>query len=407
MSRIVLDHINKWIKEEEVIELMKELIKRPSYPGVENQETAVAEFIHGFFSKEGIESELVHVQDGRKNVTAMIKGRGVGRNLLLTGHTDTVPPYDMPDALELKQEGDRLIGRGSNDMKGPLACMIMAMVAIKRAGIKLDGDLMFAGVIDEEEKSLGTIDLIEKGIKADGAIVGEPTNLDICIAHRGLEWFEFDFEGKAVHGGKQKEGINAIVKASNFIQLMESKIVPLLNNRKHAITGTSTMNYGTINGGTQPSTVAGDCKIKIDRRWIPGEKYEDIIQEYEDALVELKEKDPEFKCVMKVLDVSVMKEGYVHEAMEIDRDHPLVEALEESSEEIGERKPTTTYFTAWSDGGLLYHYAKIPTLVCGPGDLETAHSKDEHIDKKQLMLAVKTYALTALRFCDSNRYQKG
>ena len=402
MNRLMLDNINKWVNEEEIVELMRELIRRPSHPGIENQETAVAEYIHEFFSQEGIESELFHVQEGRKNVTAIIRGKGKGKNLLLTGHTDTVPPYDMPDAFELRQEGDHLIGRGSNDMKGPLACMMIAMVAIKRAGIQLDGDLMFAGVIDEEEKSLGTIDLIERGIKADGAIVGEPTNLDICIAHRGLEWFEFDFEGKAVHGGKQKEGINAIVKASNFIQLMENKIVPLLENRKHPITGTSTMNFGTINGGTQPSTVAGNCKINIDRRWIPGEKYEDIILEYEEALRELREYDPEFKCSMKVLDVSVMKEGYVHEAMEIDKDHALVEALLKSSEGIGERAPAITYFTAWTDGGLLSHYAKIPTLVCGPGDLETAHSKDEFIDKKQLMRAVKTYALTALKFCSNH-----
>lgn len=406
MDQLMLDHISVWIKEEEIIELMRELIKRPSYPGVDNQETAVAEYIHDFFIKEGIESELSHVQDGRKNVTAIIRGKGTGKKLLFTGHTDTVPPYDMPDAFELKQKGDHLIGRGSNDMKGPLSCMIMAMVAIKRFGLELDGDLLFAGVIDEEEKSLGTIDLIEKGINADGAIVGEPTNLDICIAHRGLEWFEFDFEGKAVHGGKQKEGINAIVKASNFIQLMENKIVPLLESRRHPITGTSTMNFGTINGGTQPSTVAGNCKIKIDRRWIPGEKYEDIIQEYEDALTELAKDDPEFKCSMKVLDVSVMKEGYVHEAMEIEKDHALVTALIKSSEEIGERTPAITYFTAWSDGGLLYHYAKIPTLVCGPGDLETAHSKDEFIDKKQLIVAVKTYALAALKFCGNESFQK-
>ncbi|HBH13668.1 MAG: Acetylornithine deacetylase [Clostridiales bacterium 38_11] len=402
MDRIMPDHINKWVSEEEIVALMRELIRRPSHPGVENQETAVAEYIHEFFSKEGIKSELLPVQEGRKNVTAVIKGKGIGKNLLLTGHTDTVPPYDMPDAFELRPDGNHLIGRGSNDMKGPLACMIMAMIAIKRAGIQLDGDLMFAGVIDEEEKSLGTIDLIERGIKADGAIVGEPTDLDICIAHRGLEWFEFDFEGKAVHGGKQKEGINAILKASNFIQLMENKIVPLLDNRKHPLTGTSTMNYGTIKGGTQPSTVAGNCKIQIDRRWIPGEKYEDILQEYEDALVELREKDPEFKCNMTVMDVSVMKEGYVHEAMEIDRDHKLVEALLNASEEISEHRPAITYFTAWSDGGLLNHYAKISTLVCGPGDLETAHSKDEFINIKQLIPAVKIYVLTALKFCGNS-----
>jgi acetylornithine deacetylase/succinyl-diaminopimelate desuccinylase len=400
MKNEVLKKINEAVSETEIVALLEELVKRPSYPGIEGQETQVAEFIHEFFKQEGIETELIHVQDGRKNVTATLKGKGKGKKLLLTGHTDTVPPYDMEDALVLKAEGNKLIGRGSNDMKGPLACMMLAMAAIKRADIQLDGDLMFAGVVDEEEKSLGTIDLIENGVKADGAIVGEPTSLQISIAHRGLEWFEFNFIGKTVHGGKQKEGINAILKASNFIQRLEEKVIPQLDERKHAITGTSTMNYGTIKGGTQPSTVAGDCTMKIDRRWIPGEKYEDVLNEYQSIIDELASEDPQFKCEMKVLDVSVMKEGYVHEAMEIPADHPLVKTVEEASETGYGKTPEKTYFPAWTDGGLLHHYAKIPTLVLGPGDIETAHSKEEFIDRRELVPGMNIYALTAYLFCN-------
>jgi acetylornithine deacetylase/succinyl-diaminopimelate desuccinylase family protein len=395
----ILAKVSAQLDEEEVVGLVSDLIAIPSYPGIEKQETKVAEFIHDLFIKEGIPSELIHVKDGRKNVTATLKGQGAGKTLLLTGHTDTVPPYDMKDALIAKRHEDKLIGRGSVDMKGPLACMIMAMIALKRAGIKLGGDLKFAGVIDEEEKSLGTIDLLEKGLKADGAVVGEPSNSDICLAHRGLEWLEFEFIGKAVHGGKQKEGINAIVKASNFIQLMEEKIIPKLDKRIHPVTGTSTMNYGTISGGTQPSTVPGSCTLTIDRRWIPGEKYEKILQEYEEALAELKAKDPQFKGNMNVMDVSVMKEGYIHEAMEIEDNHPLVTALVQASEIAAGRTPEKTFFPAWSDGGLLDSYGDVPTIVFGPGDLEVAHSKDEFITIKQLVPAALTYALTACLFC--------
>jgi len=399
MSKEFLDKISNYFDDDELVSLLQDLVAIPSYNGIENQETKVAEYIYNLFKKEGIETEITHVQDGRKNVTAVLKGKGKGKSLLLTGHMDTVPPYDMEDALEMKIDGDKLIGRGTNDMKGPLACMIMTLIAIKRADVELEGDLIFAGVVDEEEKSLGTIDLIEKGMKTDGAIVGEPTKLDICIAHRGLEWLEFNFEGKTVHGGAQAEGINAILRASNFIQKAEEKIVPKLSERKHPVTGTSTMNYGTINGGTQPSTVAGSCKMKIDRRWIPSEKYEEVLNEYREVLKELKEQDPKFKCEMKVMDISVMKEGYVHEPMEIDENHPLVETLVKSSEEANGRTPNKTYFPAWSDGGLLHTYANIPTLVFAPGDLETAHSKDEFIDRKELVPAVKIYALTAYNFC--------
>ena len=392
--------LDKHIHESELLIILEEMIKCPSHPGIDHQETAVAEYIHSFFIKEGIESELVHVQDGRKNIIARIRGNGTGKNLLLTGHTDTVPPYDMEDPFTLKISGDQLIGRGANDMKGPLASMMIALATIKRSGIQLDGDLVFAGVIDEEEKSLGTIHLIEKGIRADGAIVGEPTNLDICIAHRGLEWFSFLFEGKAVHGGKQQEGINAIQKASKFIQELENQLIPKLNRRIHPIAGCSTINYGTIQGGTQPSTVAGECLLSIDRRWIPGEKYDDIIKEFEDILNQLSYDDPQFKASMQVLESSIMKKGYVHEAMEIDPNHVLVKTLEHVCLDILKTPIEKTYFTAWSDGGLLHHYANIPTLVFGPGDLETAHSKNEFINRHDLVKAARIYASIAYLFCN-------
>lgn len=400
MKNDFLKNIPNVVSKEEVIKLIKDLVRIPSHPPIVNQEAEVAKYIHNFFIKEGIESILQPVENGRYNVIANLKGKKNGKKLLLTGHLDTVPPYDMKDPYNAKILGDKLIGRGTVDMKGQLACMIMSMVFIKRLGIELDGDLCFAGVADEEEKSLGTIALIESGIKADAAIVGEPTNLDICIAHRGLEWLEFRINGKAVHGGRQSEGINAILKAANFIQAMEEDIVKKLQNRVHPITGNSTMNYGTIKGGTQPSTVAGQCKIQIDRRWIPGEKYEDVLNEYREIIAKLKNDDKDFSCDMKVLDVSVMKKGYIHEAMEIDTEHILVKTLIEASKLITNEIPKKTYFPAWSDGGLLDKYANIPTLVFAPGDLQSAHSKDEYISIKQLIPAVKIYALTAFMFCN-------
>ena len=391
--------VSNVIDNNEIIKLLEDLISIPSYKGIKNQETKVAEYIHELFQNEGIESEIIKLQDGRANLIARIKGNSTGKTLLFTGHMDTVPPYDMPDALTLTREGDKLIGRGTNDMKGPLACMIMAMIGIKRMNIELGGDLIFAGVADEEEKSIGTIDLIERGIEADGAIVGEPSNLDICIAHRGLEWIDFEFIGKTVHGGKQAEGINAVLKASNFIQALENKLIPKLSERSHPATGHSTMNYGTINGGTQPSTVAGSCVLSIDRRWIPGEKYDDVLNEYAELIEEMRNDDPEFKCNIKVMNESKMKEGYVHEAMEIDQNHILVDLLNKSCEKEIKTTPKKTYFPAWSDGGLLNRYGGIPTLIFAPGDLETAHSKDEFIDVNQLMPAVKIYLQTAFEFC--------
>lgn len=237
MHENFISTLSSVISEKEVIDFIGELVSIPSYHGIKNQETEVANKINELFEKEGIESEIIHVADGRCNVIANLKGTGNGKTLLLTGHTDTVPPYDMESPFILKNDDGKLFGRGVVDMKGPLACMIYSMIAIKRAKIELKGNIIFAGVIDEEEKSLGTIDLLEKDIKADAAIVGEPTNFEACVAHRGLEWFELYFQVKTVHGGAQKLGVNAIVKASDFIQRAEEKLAPKIMNETHPING--------------------------------------------------------------------------------------------------------------------------------------------------------------------------
>lgn len=399
MNDDLISVLSSVISENEIIDFMGELVSIPSYHGIKNQETAAAEKIHNLFVKEGIESEVIHVADGRCNVIARLKGTENGRTLLLTGHTDTVPPYDMRDPFILKKDGDKLFGRGVVDMKGPLSCMIYGIIAIKRAKIKLSGDVIFAGVIDEEEKSLGTIDLLEKGIKADAAIVGEPTNFDVCVAHRGLEWFELFFQGRTVHGGAQKSGINAILKASDFIQKTEEKLQPQIMNETHPIIGTSSMNYGTIHGGTQPSTVAGECCMTIDRRWVPGIKYEDVIRQYKDVIDELSKEDEKFKCNLKVMESSLMKEGYVHESMETDINHPIVNIAMEKVKEVSGHNSRITYFPAWSDGGLLSSYGNIPTVIFAPGDLQTAHSADEQFEIRQILPASLIYALIALEFC--------
>lgn len=397
---ITTDRIMKEISLESIIELIKDLVAIPSYPGVEAQETGVAEYINQFFSKEGIMCEVIPVVDGRSNVVARLKGTGEGKTLMLTGHMDTVPPYDMSgNPLEVERQDTKLIGRGVVDMKGALACMMSAMVAIKRSGMKLKGDIVFAAVIDEEEKSEGTRALIKDKVAADAAIVGEPSQLDICIGHRGLEWFEFNFIGKTVHGGKQKEGINAITKAMKFIQKVEEELVHKVESNQHPIIGNSSLNYGLIKGGTQPSTVAGDCVLQIDRRWIPGEKYSNIIQEFQNIIDELKNEDPKFQAQLKVMDVSLMEEGYIHEAMEIDPNHPIIEIVSEATYEVRGIKPKQVPFTAWSDGGLLCNYAKIPTIIYGPGDLESAHSSSEYLEISHIIPATLVYALSAIKFC--------
>lgn len=386
------------VSAEEVANLAGELVKIPSYSGLKNQEEQVAEYIYSFFRREGIKTELKEVLKGRPNVYAVLKGKGEGPSLMITGHTDTVPPYEMtidPFSGEIKD--GRVYGRGAVDMKGPIAAMMMAMVGLKRCGIELKGDLVFAGAINEEEKSEGTEYIVNNGPRTDAAIVGEPTRLQIAAGHRGLEWLEIIIKGRATHGGTAKKGINAISKAAKFITKVERDLIPRLPERKHPLIGEPVLNFGVIQGGDQPSTVAGRCSIKIDRRWTPGETLEQVLKDFTDIIDELHSEDPDFNAEIKRIENNMATMD--HYPMEIDLNHPLVKTLSGVTHEVLGCESDITSFPAWTDASLLSNFGNIPCVVFGPGDLARAHSAEEYIEIRELYSAYLIYALTAIQYC--------
>ena len=384
----------------DVVELAKSLISIQSYSGLENQETRTACFIDKLFADSGFESNVIEVTDGRSNVIARLPGSGGGKNLLLTGHLDTVPAYDMENAFSPVIKDGKLFGRGAIDMKGPIAAMICAMKCIKKMGVPLSGDVIFAGVIDEEERSFGTVHLLKNMPKIDAAIVGEPTSFNLCIAHRGLEWLEIHIEGRTVHGGRQSEGLNAISKAAEFLIYLDERMSGFIANSSHPLIGSGSYNIGTIKGGTQPSTVAGDCFITLDRRWLPGENHAEIMAQFEEVIESFKERAPGYKFNMKILDSSLMEPGYTHEVMETGRDEEIVKVIGGAVKAILGKEPVIARFPAWTDGGLLSTYGKLPTVVFAPGDkLESAHSSVEQIEVDNLIKAVPLYAWIIYKFC--------
>ncbi|ATW28899.1 hypothetical protein DCMF_25400 [Candidatus Formimonas warabiya] len=389
---------------EEIIKIIGDLVSIPSHPGVHEQETQAARYIHQFFKEKGIESDLSHVIDGRHNVIARIPGKGQGYSLLLTGHLDTVPPYDMPDPFELKRENGKVVGRGVVDMKGPLACMIYAMALIKECSLALSGDLIFAGVVGEETDCQGTMDLLYNGLSPDGAVVGEPTNLHIGVGHRGLEWLEFYFPGKAVHGGAQEKGINAISHAVTFINRLNRDLIPQIEKRTHPVIGCSSMNLGVIKGGTQPSTVAHECFLQIDRRWVPGEKYPDVVNEYQRILTCLHQEDENFTGYLRSMSaLPGLKYPFVCEPLEIDPHHPLVHIAQQALRSATGKKSELVPFPAWTDGGLLSTYGQIPTIILGPGDFTSAHTAKEYLEVAQVVPGALAYSLLAASFCSRKK----
>jgi len=405
------------VNEKELINLSQELIKIPSHKGIQGREKRIASFITGLLKKENIEVALQEVVEERPNVIAKIKGTDGVPTLLFNGHMDTVRPYGMKDPYEARIKDGKIWGRGAADMKAGLAGMIYTLIILKRAGIKLKGDLIFSGVIGEENASEGTQHLIEENLKCNMAIVGEPTDLKIVAAHKGIEWLEITVRGKAAHAGMPKKGINAIVNAARLICLLEDKLVPELSSsgRSHPLVGLPTFNIGKIQGGIRNSVVPNICKIQLDRRTIPGEKVEDILGEIQKIIEELKENYKEFEAEVTSIPAGpdskeeleeIKRQGIripPHEPMEIPQDTEIVNALRKSLQLIRGKEPEIAGMSGWTEASLLVNMTKVPTAVFGPGSLAQAHTTEEYVRISDLIDAAKVYLLTAMQICGKDR----
>ncbi|NLT49114.1 MAG: M20 family metallopeptidase [Clostridiales bacterium] len=393
----MITKIEDSIAEVDVVKIASDLVRIPSFSFMEDQERDVAMYIYDLFLKEGIETELVEVMPGRCNVTARLPGRGGGRSLMLSGHLDTVPVYDMEDPFSGEIIEGRLHGRGSCDMKGPLAAMIAAMIGIHRSDVTLQGDLVFAGLIDEEEKGKGVEHLVLHGPKTDAAINGEPTGMQPAIGHKGLEWIKIKVLGKKVHGGRMDEGINAIVMASRIIERIYDEYMPKLNQRKHPILGCPTINVGKIQGGDQPSTVPGSCIIEIDRRWIPEENLDQVYEELEEIIKDVQKEYPGFQA--EVSGMFPPGELLPHEPFCTDEKDPLIRSVQRAFERISHPYEGVTTFPAWSDAGVMSSFTDMKCIVMGPGDLALAHSGNESIDVEDIRAAALIYGYLAYDYC--------
>jgi len=382
----------------DIVELASDLISVESHRDAPGRERKCAEKIYAIFSSWGLKPELVNVSEDRPNVYCTLKGSGGGVSLIFNAHTDTIPAYDMDIApFQPKVEGGLLYGRGAVDMKGPLACMMAAMRLLFETNAQLKGDLIFTGVIDEEERSEGSEFLVRRGPYADRCVVGEPTGLAIMAGHRGLEWLEFEFIGKAAHGGLPDKGRNAISMAAHFIRRVEERLIPQLTKRIHPLIGPASMNFGVIKGGTQPSTIADRCILQVDRRWVPMERLDEIFGEYQAIIDDLAADYPGYLCKMSRIknSMSTME----HLPVEIPRDDFLVKDLEKVLIEIGISEPKIAAFSGWTDASLISNFANIPTLIFGPGDLSVAHSRREYISVEDLYKGTLAYALLAESLC--------
>jgi acetylornithine deacetylase/succinyl-diaminopimelate desuccinylase len=258
-----------------------------------------------------------------------------------------------------------------------------------------------AAVVDEEMESLGAEHLIASGFTADGAVVGEPTGNRVCVGHKGLEWLEIVFHGRAAHGGTPQAGVNAIDAAAEFVHRVRARLLPRLAERADPLLGAPTVNFGTVSGGDQPSTVAARCVLTADRRSVPGEDYASMAAELEALLFGVVRDLPGLRTELRRLPGGMAT--LEHTALKTETSADIVTAVKAARRAVCGEEGDLGAFPAWTDGALLATFAGIPTVILGPGDLARAHSPREAVPVVEVEEAAAIYARTALELCGGGR----
>jgi succinyl-diaminopimelate desuccinylase len=373
------------IEREKAVALLSALVRIPSVNprlGGGDGEGAAAAFVADHLRGLGLFPEVVEVQPGRPNVLATAPGVPGGRHLLFEAHLDTVSPsHGQVDAFSPRLDGDRLYGRGACDTKASLAAMLLALEAALPAPQRA-ATVTVAFTMGEELGHEGARHLAASGFRAEGAVVGEPTGLDLIAAHKGVLRWRMTATGVSAHSSAPERGVNAIGGMAALIRAIEDRLLPKLAARRHPLLGSPTLSIGRIAGGTEVNVVPERCTIDLDRRLLPGESWADVQAELVALLAAVRQERP---------DLTVQIEAPYQEtpAMETAPDHPLIRLAEEAVRRIDGAHPVrgVAYCTDASDLAL----AGIPCVVLGPGHIQQAHTAAEYVDLQQVIKAAAIY----------------
>lgn len=340
----------------------------------------------------GLACSLTEVEPDRENLVATLAG-GPGPGLLLLGHTDVVPIGDgwTVDPVGGVVRDGRLFGRGSTDMKGGLAAAIVAMAALRTADVQLSGRVELAAVVDEEETGKGVRHYLAAQDRSNfiGCIVAEPTDLQTIVAARGDAYFAFAFHGRAAHSGRPSEGVNAIYGATALVAELETWHQELMAS-SHPLAGPATWSVGQIRGGTGTSIVPAECLVVADRRLLPDEAPEELLESVNARVASLHLEEREI-----AVDVQMTMEM---PGFETPADHRLVVATDHALTAAGGPGLPLGGWTAACDGGFIARDTGLPVVVLGPGSVaDQAHRADESVALEELLVAARTYALVAMR----------
>ena len=356
--------------------------------GEPSDERAIAARLGSMMQALGMETTSYEPEPGRVSVVGRLRGTGGGRSLLLYGHIDTVGVTGMPEPFSATVRDGKLYGRGSYDMKCGVTACLAAVKALRDAGTTLRGDVLIAGVADEEAASIGMADVL-RHVTADAAIVTEPTELRVCLAHRGFIWVEVETLGVAAHGSRFDLGVDANMRMGRFLARLDTLEQELRARPPHPLVGPPSLHAATLRGGTGISTYADRCRLEIERRTVPGETEERVLAELHAITDALAADDPTFRATVRPM--------LTRSSFEVDRSAAIVTAVLGATEHVLGVEPKVIGEPYWMDAALLSS-AGIDTVVVGPSGAG-AHALEEWVDLESIRQVSEILVRAATEFC--------
>jgi acetylornithine deacetylase/succinyl-diaminopimelate desuccinylase family protein len=387
------------INDQELVDLAADLIRFASPVG---EEQALGRHLASYLAAMGLVVSVREVDRGRSNILAVLPGGEQDHvGLLFHGHMDTIPFLHMADPLSGEIIEGHIWGRGSVDQKGGLAAAIAAIQALSESRVPLRKGVALAAVVDEESEHRGSYALAEDGIKADLAIVTEPSDLQLMIGHKGTVPARITVHGRQAHGSTPWLGTNAIEHAARVVDALarlESKSleVPGIGRIQGSV------NIGLIQGGTAYNNVPDRCDIYLDRRTVPGEDQASVLTEIQAILDDLAAADPKFSARVQIdrpdWTWPAIKARGLNPAVTLG-ETPLTRVLAAAHEQVTGQALEVGYYNGYLDMDFLVNDLSIPTVNYGPGADELSHTDEERLDVSQLLAAARVYALAAWKLC--------
>ncbi len=374
-----------------VIQTLAELVRinsvNNSYEGGPGEKECAA-CVRRFFEQRGIEVWEQEVFPGRNNVIARVAGRDSSRRIVFEAHMDTVSIKGMTiDPFDPVIRDGRLHGRGSVDDKAGLAAMMHAVADIHASGEPPPCELWLAAVVDEEFSFRGVVKLCE-GLKADAAVVAEPTDFRCVIASKGVLRWRIRTKGKAAHSSKPHLGINAITAMSRVVLALQEDH-ERMQAAVHPLLGPGTCNVGVIHGGVQVNFVPDEAVIEIDRRLLPGEEIEAVLAHYQFLLDDLMKTHPD---VIAEMEKPMLQDW----SFQTDENTPLVQLARDVLR--GMKREDGVCGVPFGSDASKFSRLGIPTILFGPGSIDQAHAAVEYVECAEVEAAQAFYAQIARRF---------